>query len=127
MTKQSTKNATGAVATPQKETASKLDGNSSIRSEPQVFDQIIIGAKDVGTYKNTILKTLTIRKSTGISGITSVVTHRKYIEKAILSVGLAQMEFQDKLVISMSVGRETSKLGRNMLRITFNLSPEVEQ
>jgi hypothetical protein len=131
MTKRSTKSMIGAVASLQKEAVSKPDGNSSIESgksnpRPQIFDEIIIGDKDVGTYKNTILKTLTIRKSTGTAGTTSVVTHKKYIEKAILSVGLAQMEFPDKLVISMSVEREKSKLGRDMLKIIFRLSPEVK-
>jgi hypothetical protein len=135
MTKRSIKHSEGAVATIlQKETASKPDGNSStnleVKSEksdpqPQIFDQIIIGDKDIGTYKNTILKTLAIRKSTGIIGTTSVITHRKYIEKAILSIGLAQMEYPDKLVISMGVERETSKLGRNMLKIIFRLSTEA--
>jgi hypothetical protein len=132
MTKRSVKNATGTVETLRKEVASKRDGNSPTKTEgpdpkPQIFDQIIIGDKDIGTYKNTILKTLTIRKSTGIAGVTSVITHRKYIEKAILSIGLAQMEFTDKLAISMGVERETSKLGRNMLKIVFRLSPEVDK
>jgi hypothetical protein len=127
MTKRSTESAKGAVATLQKGTASKPDGNSSIKSEPQpqIFDQIIIGDKDVGTYKNTIIKTLSIRKSTGIVGTTSVVTHIKHIEKAILSVGLAQLEFPGKLVISMGVERETSRIGRKMLKIIFLLSFEV--
>jgi non-canonical (house-cleaning) NTP pyrophosphatase len=127
MTKRSTESAKGAVATLQKGTVSKPDGSSSTKSEaqPQIFDQIIIGDKDVGTYKNTIIKTLSIRKSTGIVGITSVVTHRKYIEKAILSIGLAQLEFPDKLAISMGVERETSKIGRKMLKIIFLLSFEV--
>jgi hypothetical protein len=127
MTKRSTESAKGAVATLQKGTFSKPDGSSSTKSEPQpqIFDQIIIGDKDVGTYKNTIIKTLSIRKSTGIVGITSVVTHRKYIEKAILSIGLAQLEFPDKLAISMGVERETSKIGRKMLKIIFLLSFEV--
>jgi hypothetical protein len=127
MTKRSTESAKGAVATLQKGKVSKPDGSNSTKSEPQpqIFDQIIIGDKDVGTYKNTIIKTLSIRKSTGIVGITSVVTHRKYIEKAILSIGLAQLEFPDKLVISMGVERETSKLGRKMLKIIFLLSFEV--
>jgi hypothetical protein len=132
MTKRSTNNIKGAVSTLQQEVVSKPDGDSLIKSEksdpqPQIFEQIIIGDKDVGTYKNTILKTLTIRKSAGKVGTTSVVTHRKYIEKAILSIGLAQMEFQGKLIISMGVERETSKLGRNMLKIIFKLSPEVDQ
>jgi hypothetical protein len=127
MTKRSTESAKGAVVTLEKGTVSKPDGSSSTESEPQpqIFDQIIIGDKDVGTYKNTIIKTLSIRKSTGIAGITSVVTHRKHIEKAILSIGLAQLEFPDKLVISMGVERETSKIGRKMLKIIFLLSFEV--
>jgi hypothetical protein len=132
MTNRSTKSEKGAVATLQKETVSKPDGNSPTGSEgsntkPQIFDQIIIGDKDVGIYKNTILKTLALRKSTGTAGITYVVAHKKYLEKAILSVGFAQMEFQDKLFISMSVVRETSKLGRNMIKIIFGLSAEANQ
>jgi hypothetical protein len=132
MTKRSTESATRAVVTLRKEKASKPDGNSSTKSEesnpkPQIFDQIIIGDKEVGIYKNTILKTLTLRKSTGTAGITYVVAHKKYLEKAILSVGFAQMEFQDKLFISMSVVRETSKLGRNMIKIIFGLSAEANQ
>jgi hypothetical protein len=132
MTKRSTESATRAVVTLQEEKASKPDGNSSTKSEesnpkPQIFDQIIIGDKEVGIYKNTILKTLTLRKSTGTAGITYVVAHKKYLEKAILSVGFAQMEFQDKLFISMSVVRETSKLGRNMIKIIFGLSVEANQ
>jgi hypothetical protein len=132
MTKRGIRLGKGTVVTLKEETASKPDGNNSIRWEtpdpkPQIFDQIIIGEKDVGTYKNTILKTLSIRKSTGAMGVTNVITHRKYIEKAILAVGLAQMEFSDKLIISMSVARETSKLGRDMLKIIFSLLPEVNQ
>jgi hypothetical protein len=135
MAKRETKIVTSAVLTLQNETASKPEGNSSkelgtIKEQsdprPQIFDQIIIGDKDVGTYKNTILKTLAIRISTGALGVTSVIAHKKYIEKAILSVGLAQMEFKGKLIISMIVERETSKLGRSMLKIVFQLLPEVE-
>jgi hypothetical protein len=138
MTERIAKNAVKRVVIPQEETASKPDGAKSNRSvistrsegsdpKPQIFDQIIIGDKDVGIYKNTILKTLTLRKSTGTAGITYVVAHKKYLEKAILSVGFSQMEFQDKLFISMSVVRETSKLGRNMIKIIFGLSTEANQ
>jgi hypothetical protein len=135
MAKRETKIVTSAVLTLQNETASKPEGNNSTEPgtiqkqsdpRPQIFDQIIIGDKDVGTYKSTILKTLATRISTGAIGVTNVIAHRKYIEKAILSVGLAQMEFQDKLIISMIVERETSKLGRSMLKIIFQLLPEVK-
>jgi hypothetical protein len=135
MKKRETKIVTSAVLTLKNETASKPEGNSSVKPRtieeksdprPQIFDQIIIGDKDIRTYKSTILKTLAIRISTGALGVTSVVAHKKYIEKAILSVGLAQMEFRGKLTISMIVERETSKLGRSMLKIIFQLLPEVE-
>jgi hypothetical protein len=127
MTKRSTKSATGAVATLQNAIVSKPDGNSSIRSEepepqPKIFEQIIIGDKDVGTYKNTILKTLSIQKATCTVGITTVIAHKKHIEKAILSIGLAKLEFKDKLFVSMDVEREVSKIGRNMLKFIFRLS-----